>query len=132
MRIYGHYAVIDGKDAKYYRHPIRTFDFTELDGKDKWTAYQLTRNVYDIWMPTHFKRICSAIDQLPELNFDVSSQPETGLSQDLVNLMQSDGSASLPGDQDSQSSNVRQGQVATPGTSFTEPQAAKKRRGTEK
>lgn len=28
-------AVIDGKDSKYYRQPIRTFDFTELDGKDK-------------------------------------------------------------------------------------------------
>ena len=35
VRIYGLYAVIDGRDAKYYRHPIRTFDFTELDGKDK-------------------------------------------------------------------------------------------------
>src|SRR5690606_18654870 len=35
VRIYGHYAVIDTKDTKYYRHPIRTFDFTELDGKDK-------------------------------------------------------------------------------------------------
>lgn len=121
-----------GKDAKYYRHPIRTFDFTELDGKDKWAAYRFNRNVYDTWMPTHFKRICSAIDQLPsELNFDILSQPETGLSQDLESLMQSVGSASLPIDQDSQSSNVGQGQVATPGTSFTVPQV-KKRRGTTK
>jgi len=31
VRIYGHYPVIDEKDAKYYRHPIRTFDFTALD-----------------------------------------------------------------------------------------------------
>lgn len=27
VRIYGHYAVIDGPDPKDYRHPIRTFDF---------------------------------------------------------------------------------------------------------
>ena len=72
VRIYGHYAVIDGKDAKYYRHPIRKFNFTELNGKEKWAAYQFTKNVYDTWMPMHFKRICSAIDQLPsELDFDV-------------------------------------------------------------
>ena len=35
VRLYGHYPVITRKDTKYYRHPIRTFDFTELDGKDK-------------------------------------------------------------------------------------------------
>lgn len=101
MRIYGHYAVIDRKDAKYYRHPIRTFDSTELDGKDKWTAYHFTRNIYNIWMPTHFKRICLAIDQLLSVNFDVSLQPGTGLSQDVGSLMQSDLILAAPADQDS-------------------------------
>jgi hypothetical protein len=48
VRIYGHYPVIAGKDIKYYRHPIYKFDFTALDGKDKWTAYRFTKNVYDI------------------------------------------------------------------------------------
>ncbi|KAM3501710.1 hypothetical protein MY11210_009301 [Beauveria gryllotalpidicola] len=76
VRIYGHYPVIDGKDTKYYRHLIRTFDFTELDGKEKWTAYRFTRNVYDSWMPSHFKRICSAIDELPaDLDLDDPSLP---------------------------------------------------------
>ncbi|OHE90317.1 hypothetical protein CORC01_14390 [Colletotrichum orchidophilum] len=45
VRIHGHYPVIDGKNTTYYRHPVRTFDCTELDGKEKWTAYQLTRNI---------------------------------------------------------------------------------------
>ncbi|KAL7938441.1 hypothetical protein V8C35DRAFT_288066 [Trichoderma chlorosporum] len=74
VRIYGYYPVIeskDTKDTKYYRHPIHNFYFTALDGKDKWTAYRFTKNVYDIWMPKHFERIRSAIDQLPEkLDFD--------------------------------------------------------------
>jgi hypothetical protein len=35
VRIYGHYPVINRKDTKYYRHPIHTFDFTELDGREK-------------------------------------------------------------------------------------------------
>ncbi|KAL7938084.1 hypothetical protein V8C35DRAFT_140486 [Trichoderma chlorosporum] len=76
VRIYGHYPVMDEKDIKYYRHFIRGFDFT--DGKEKWTSYQFTKNVYDLWMPSHFKKICSAIDQLPadlDLGFDDPSLP---------------------------------------------------------
>ncbi|KAI1271425.1 hypothetical protein F5Y07DRAFT_413566 [Xylaria sp. FL0933] len=55
----------------YYRHLICIFGFTELDGKEKWAAYHFTKNVYDTWMPDHFKRICSVIDQLPsKVDFD--------------------------------------------------------------
>jgi hypothetical protein len=130
VRIYGHYPVITGKVAKYYRHPIRKFDFTELDGKEKWTTYRFTKNVYDTWMPAHFKNICSAIDQLPsDLNFDVLPLSEaTGLSQDLGNLMQSDAScASAPDERGSQSSNAEQ-QAVTPGTSFSEPKRSEPKR----
>lgn len=42
VRIYGHYALIYGNKTTFYRHPIRTFDFTALDGKEKWTAYKFT------------------------------------------------------------------------------------------
>jgi hypothetical protein len=122
VRIYGHYPITDKKDS-YYCHPIRKFDFTELDGRDKWTAYRFTKNVYDIWMPEHVKRIRSAIDQLPaEFSFDTPSLPETGLSQSLeshhLSLPDAD-SASVPGvEQDSQSSKADQ-QGAIPNTSFT-------------
>jgi hypothetical protein len=87
VRIYGYYPVIERKDTKYYRHPIRKYDFTELDGKDKWTAYQFTKNIYDIWMPEHFKRICSAIDELPPaIDFDVPAlSASTGISHDFEN-----------------------------------------------
>ena len=92
--IYGHYPVIKNRKATYYRHTIHSFDFTALGGRDKWTAYQFTKNVYDIWMPTHLKLICSVIDQLPrELKFGVSLPSEleyatevSGLSQDLGGL----------------------------------------------
>ncbi|KAH6628840.1 hypothetical protein F5144DRAFT_594758 [Chaetomium tenue] len=85
VQIYGHYPVISGKETKYYRHPIHIFDFTTLDGQDKWTAYQFTKNVYDIWVPQHFENICSVIDQLPsDLNFDVPPLSEAaGLSQEF-------------------------------------------------
>ncbi|KAK3350356.1 hypothetical protein B0T25DRAFT_520339 [Lasiosphaeria hispida] len=131
VRIYGHYPVIAGKDTKYYRHPIHKFDFTALDGRDKWTAYRFTKNVYDIWMPAHFKKVCSAIDQLPSnLDFDVPPLSEaTGLSQDLGNLMQANaGSISVPIEQDSQPSNAKP-QGVTPDTSFTGPGPVKRRKG---
>ncbi|TWU70855.1 hypothetical protein ED733_000488 [Metarhizium rileyi] len=104
VRIYGHYPVIEGITTKFYRHPIHEFSFTALDGKEKWTAYRFTKNVYELWLPSQFKRICSAIDQLPSnLDFDDPSLPETGLSQDLQShhLSQSDtNSGSLPIERD--------------------------------
>ncbi|QSZ31117.1 hypothetical protein DSL72_000680 [Monilinia vaccinii-corymbosi] len=87
VRIYGHYPVIDERKTTFYRHKIHAFDFTVLDGKEKWTAYKFTKNVYDNWMPIHVKRIYSVVDQLPsDLNFEVSEHSsigESGLSQRL-------------------------------------------------
>lgn len=83
VRIYGHYALIEKDKITYYRHPIHTFDFTALDGKEKWTAYKFTMNVYDVWMPKHLKRICSAVDDLPsDSNFELSHQSELQFSDD--------------------------------------------------
>lgn len=78
VRIYGHYPIIDGEKTTFYRHPIHEFSFTALDGKEKWTSFKFTKNVYDIWMPIHLKRICSVIDKLPD--FEVSQQSESGES----------------------------------------------------
>jgi hypothetical protein len=92
VRIYGHYPVIEEKKTSFYRHPIHKFNFTALEGKDKWTTYKFVIGVYRSWMPTHFTRICSVIDALPaDLDFELSQQSEihfseqTGLSQELAN-----------------------------------------------
>lgn len=93
VRIYGHYAVIDKNEPTFYRHPVKKFDFTSEEGADKCTAYQFIKNVYDIWMPIHLQRICSAIDQLPSnLDFELvegsggQSNEATELSQDMGSL----------------------------------------------
>lgn len=84
VRIYGHYPIIDRKETTYYRHPIREFSFTELEGKEKWTAYKFTKNVYRTWMPKHLARIRSIIDGLPfDIDFKISSFSASGLSQKL-------------------------------------------------
>ena len=66
VRIYGHYVLINGKDTSFYRYPIRNFDITDQDGKDKWTAYTFALNVYDEFCRIHHDRITSAVDQLPD------------------------------------------------------------------
>ncbi|KAM3080033.1 hypothetical protein ACMFMF_003446 [Clarireedia jacksonii] len=135
VRIWGHYAVIDGDDVKYYRHAIRQFNFTELDGKDKWTAYTFVRNVYDLWLPKHFERICNIIDMLPaDLNFDVCEQgPESASSRSgLSQRVESYGLDDEPVVQDSQPTRQPSVRPITPnptiGTESTESAASKKRR----
>jgi hypothetical protein len=89
VRIWGYYAVIDGKDVKFYRYLISKFIFAlSGEGDSRWKAYKFVKNVYDLWLPKHFERICSVIDMLPaDLNFDVSEQDlassRSGLSQQL-------------------------------------------------
>ena len=56
----------EGGRRSFYRHPIKKFDFTSEDGKERWTAYKFTRNVYDIFLPIHLERICAAVDRLPD------------------------------------------------------------------
>ena len=129
VRIYGHYPVIDGKDTKYYRHTIRKFFLTELDGKEKWTAYKFTKNVYNIWMPTHFERICSVIDKLPsDLDFELSQQSElqfpeeSGLSQELEGRhlsQQANADSTSLREEDNQSS-LADLQDITPNTSLSQ------------
>jgi hypothetical protein len=87
VRIYGHYPVVDGNKTTFYHHPIHKFDFTALDGKERWTAYKFTKNVYNIWMSSHLKRICSAVDDLPpDRNFKVCQQSELAESSLLQGL----------------------------------------------
>ena len=122
-RIYGHFPVIEGTKITYWRYPIRKYDFTERRGMEKWTAYTFMKNVYDIWMPTHFKRICSAIDDLPaEQKSEVSVasgqqiSETTGLSQPLQN-------------QSLEASSIGDLQQITPNTSTQTEKPAKKKKG---
>ncbi|KAM3419637.1 hypothetical protein BST61_g2972 [Cercospora zeina] len=89
VRLHGHYAEVDDEDTKYYRHTIRKFNFTELDGREKWTAYKFTKSIYEIWMPIHLERICSAIDDIPpDISFtmegsELQFSDNSGLTQDI-------------------------------------------------
>lgn len=127
VRIYGHFPVVEGTKITYWRYSLRKYDFTERKGSEKWTAYTFTKNLYDIWMPAHFKRICSAIDDLPaEQGFESSLalgpyvSETTGLSQSLDHQKLAGPSSSQP------SLDLRE---LTPNTSMqTEKPASKKKK----
>ena len=118
VRIYGHYPVIEEDKTSFYRHPIRTFDFTEQDGKEKWATYIFVRNVYDLHMPKLHKLICSGIDDLPaNINFDLSQS--ASFSQSAPQSSQQSNVGSILGEDDSQPSFLASQEV-TPTTSFTQ------------
>jgi hypothetical protein len=128
VRIYGHFPVIEGTKITYWRYPLRKYDFTERKGFEKWTAYTFIKNVYDKWMPAHFRRICSAIDDLPaEQDFEVSLASGPHVSE-TTGLSQSLNRQNLAGASSSQSSLGVQ--EVTPDTSTQmEKPASKKKRG---
>lgn len=124
VRIYGHYAVINNNQTTFYRHPIQALDITIKGGKDKWTTCKFTKHIYNVWMPIHLKRICSAVDQLPSnLDFQVSQMSEvqseaaTGLSQDMGSLLSDPHNVDLVSQEDDKRNPVLQ--AATPDTSVS-------------
>ncbi|KAL2045855.1 hypothetical protein ABVK25_012005 [Lepraria finkii] len=118
VRIYGHYPVIEEDKTTFYRHPIHKFSFTALDGKEKWTAYKFTKNVYDTWMPKLHKLICSAIDDLPAgINFALSQS--SAVSESTHQSSQQSNTDTTLGEDDSQSSFLASQEV-TPTMSFTQ------------
>lgn len=64
VKIWGHYIGYVGDEVHYYRHPISSFCLTHQEGRDGWTAYTFVKNMYDHWVPKHFKRICDIIDSV--------------------------------------------------------------------
>lgn len=70
VRIYGHYAEIKGKLTTYYHHLIHSYRFEHEEEEGKWAAHRFVKNVYEKWVPDHYERVCSAINQLPLLGSD--------------------------------------------------------------
>lgn len=66
VKIYGHYALVKGKETTFYRHLIHHFSLISRDGEERWTAYKFTLSVYHDFCRIHHERIVSAADQLPD------------------------------------------------------------------
>ncbi|KAF2212510.1 hypothetical protein CERZMDRAFT_41818 [Cercospora zeae-maydis SCOH1-5] len=128
VKIFGHYAELDGPQPRYYRYVVRKFDFTDQNGRDKWTAYKFVRNVYDEWMPKHLQMIRSAIDDIPpDLCFTLA---QSGASQDLgrCSMSQTGNEACSAHAEAARQSTSFAGSSNTPGTSVAEVEVVKKPR----
>ena len=122
VRIYGHYPIITEEMTTFYRHPIHSFSFTALDGKEKWTAYKFAKNIYDHHTPLLHKMICSAIDDMPA-SIDFSLSQSASFSQPTPERSQQSNSETefVPAGTESQPSSLLVSQQVTPTTSFTQP-----------
>ena len=123
VRIYGHYLVIEKDKTTFYRHSIRTFDFTEQEGREKWTCLKFVKNVYDYHSLKLHRLICSGIDDLPTgIDFGLSqvglSQPAS-FSQSSTQISQQSNVEPIVSEDDSQLS-FRAPHDVTPTTSFTQ------------
>ncbi|KAI9807768.1 MAG: hypothetical protein M1825_005073 [Sarcosagium campestre] len=85
VKIYGHYASLDGEKTTFHRDTVRIFDLASRDGRDRLIAYNFTRKVYDTFASQHLDRIRTAIAQLPnppsessasEINVDADVEGE--------------------------------------------------------
>lgn len=73
VKIHGHYPVICKDKTAYYRYPVREFSITARNGRERWTSYKFVMALYNDWVPMHFQRLSSAVDDLPAgVNFEVS------------------------------------------------------------
>ncbi|KAL3491645.1 hypothetical protein BJX62DRAFT_118103 [Aspergillus germanicus] len=69
---YGHYVIVDNGAITYHRYKLKAFDFRDMDGSDRCASYKLAMAIYNLWLPKHFERLCSAIDDIPDdVNFGV-------------------------------------------------------------
>ena len=120
VRIYGHYPIIEGDKTTFYCYLICKFNFTEQEGKDKWTAYKFMKNLYNVWMPLYLKRIRTAINELPpDINFNLSKAASFSQLEPQSSQKSNAKYTWMPGEDDSQTSLVGLQEI-TPTTSFTE------------
>ena len=66
VKIYGHYAVIDGVKATFYRYPIESFTLNFHEGQGRKRTYDFVREVYHKFYPEHLKRIRSALAEMED------------------------------------------------------------------
>ncbi|KAL7917716.1 hypothetical protein ACQKWADRAFT_306066 [Trichoderma austrokoningii] len=66
VRIHAYYPEINGDETSYWRETLREFDIGSDGGKDKWTCYQFTLNVCQLFALPLVERLKAVIDELSD------------------------------------------------------------------
>lgn len=76
VKIYGHYAVLEGEKVTFCRYPIESFTLNFNEGQGRKRTYDFVRGIYHTFYPQHLKRIQSALAEISK----PSTQPNTPFS----------------------------------------------------
>ncbi|KAH8427859.1 uncharacterized protein LDX57_005564 [Aspergillus melleus] len=74
VETYVNFARIENGKATYHYELLEGFSFTWDNGSSRWRSYKFVMAFYKNWVPLHLERLRSAVDDLPVVNFDVSTQ----------------------------------------------------------
>ncbi|KAL2833608.1 hypothetical protein BJY01DRAFT_253407 [Aspergillus pseudoustus] len=113
VKIHAHYPVVAEKEngslaVNFHRSEINSFSFTTQNGRDRWTCYKFVMAIYNDWVPRHFERLCSAIDELPELDLTVNGQKSISAEPEERNRQADQSNQGQQGEQDDEVSQSEQ------------------------
>ena len=66
VRLYGHYAEMEGGKVHYFRHTIRDFKFTDKSGEERWLCYRFSYNVLVKFSAKLLVLIKDGIESIPD------------------------------------------------------------------
>jgi hypothetical protein len=67
IRTYAYYVVVKGSEIQPARVVVKHANLITDDGKFRWTGYQISKNIYELWMPKHLEFIRGALDEALKL-----------------------------------------------------------------
>lgn len=121
VRIYNHYAIIEEDKIFFYCYYIKTFDFTSEEGKDKWTSFSFTKNVYDKHKLALLKRIRLVVDNLlASIDFGLSQLASFLKELEPQSSQQSNTESISLVEKDNSQSSLIDSQDVTSNTSFSQ------------
>ncbi|KAF4536853.1 uncharacterized protein LTHEOB_11860 [Lasiodiplodia theobromae] len=87
--MHAYYPIINGEKTNICRHSLGTFLLSPGENPDSWRSWRLVRNVYEMWAPDLYNRLCEAIDAV-KLD-EGAAAPDPTPSESVVPMdMQSD------------------------------------------
>lgn len=66
LRLYAHYPEVEEDNITFWRETLREFSLSNDQGKDRWTCYQFTLNVCQMFALPFLERLKSTIDTLAD------------------------------------------------------------------
>jgi hypothetical protein len=65
VRTYGHYITFEGGKTSYWRHEVcNEVNLTSGKEEDRWFSYKFSKNIYEVWVPEHLKRLKYALARI--------------------------------------------------------------------